>query len=103
MTVPFDAFKKTLERYVYEQLIPSIDGLGSKFLAGAYYGLMEKELHSKLKSVGLVSADGKVDTDLIECALKHGFKASDDKVSFSILGNKFTFSMQDWEQMRRMF
>lgn len=70
-------------------------------MLGAAYGLMEKQLKSRLASAGLES-DDEVDIDALETAIKHGFKASNDKASFSFLGQKLTFSPEDWTAFKRL-
>lgn len=99
--VPYEKFKATLQRYVFEQVIPEVSGAGSQFMIGAAYGLMEKQLKTRLAAAGIES-DDEVDVDALETAIKHGFKASNDKASFSFLGQKLTFSPEDWTAFKRL-
>lgn len=99
--VPFEKFKATLQRYVFENVVPKASGVGSQFMLGAAYGLMERQLKTKLEAAGLES-NGEVDIDCLESAIKHGFKASNDRASFSFLGQKLTFSPDDWTAFKRL-
>jgi len=98
--VPFERFKAALQRYVFEQIVPKVGDVGSQFMLGAAYGLMESKLKGKLSDAGIES-NGEVDIDCLDTAIKHGFKASNDKASFSILGQKLTFSPDDWATFKR--
>jgi len=98
--IPFERFKTALQRYVFEQIVPKVGDVGSQFMLGAAYGLMESKLKTKLSDAGIES-NGEVDVDCLDTAIRHGFKASNDKATFSILGQKLTFSPDDWVAFKR--
>ncbi len=103
MKIQTDKFKETLQKYVFEHVIPTVEGGGARFFLGAGYGIMESKLGEKLAMAGLLCDDGKsVDVDALERAITHGFKASDGKASFSVFGHKFTFRESDWNTFKRM-
>jgi hypothetical protein len=84
MKVSQDKFKQTLQRFVFEYVIPSVEPF-QQFFLGAAYGLMENQIIPKMKAFGLVCNDDMVDMDVVERAVMHGFKASKDRLPVSIL------------------
>lgn len=102
MKVTQDKFKQTLQRFVFEHVIPSVSPF-AQFMLGAGYGLMENQIIPKMKAFGLVCDDDMVDMDVVERAVMHGFKASKDRLPMTFLGHTFTFKPEDWGAFKRMF
>lgn len=101
MKITQDKFRQTLQRFVFEHIIPSMDGF-AQFMVGASYGLMELKLGDKMKQLGLICDDDMIETDLLERAISHGFKASKGVFPVTILGHKITFKPEDWGAFKRM-
>ena len=97
-----DKFKQTLQRFVFEHVIPNVEPF-AQFMLGASWGLMENQLIPKMMQFGLVCEDGMIDLDVMEKAIMHGFKAAKDKFPIPVLGHTFTFKPDDWVTFKRMF
>lgn len=102
MNVSEDKFRGTLQRYVFETMIPSAQGGLAQFLIGATWGAMENKLGETLRQIGAICEDGTVDMELMDKAMCHGFKATKGSVPVSLFGNKFTFRQEDWNTFKRM-
>lgn len=102
MKITQDKFKQALQRYLFEQVVPSVGNVSSQFLIGMAYGAMENQIVPKMRVFGLVCDDDMIDTDVLERAVMHGFKASKDKFPLSLLGHTFTFKPDDWAAFKRM-
>lgn len=100
--IPFDRFKQTLQRYVFEQVVPTVEGSFHQFAIGAAWGVMEEQLREKLGMVGALCEDGQVNMELLDKAVAHGFKASKGEVMISAFMHKFRFRPEDWQIFRQM-
>lgn len=101
MKVAQDKFRQTLQKFVFEHVVPSMDTF-AQFMVGASYGVMELQLGEKLRHFGLIGEDSMVDMDLIDRAVTHGFKASKDRFPITVLGHTITFKPEDWGMFKRM-
>lgn len=102
MKMPIDKFRAAVQKYVFEQVIPKVDGVGAQFLLGACYGVAEPKIGAKLAAFGATDEDGNVDLAALDRAVGHGFKACGGKACFSVAGHKFIFRPEDWQTFKRM-